>query len=69
MEPAASSMIPFVLVFLAGLAVGGVLGHSGRRQRECILDAISPSATCPLVPPAKPAKLTLVRSEPTEKRQ
>jgi len=65
-------MIPFVLVFLAGLAVGGVLGHSGhsgRRQRECILDEISPTATCPLLPPAKRVKLTLVRSEQTEKRQ
>ena len=69
MEPAASSMVPFVFVFLAGLAVGGVLGHSGRRQRECILDEISPTATCPLLPPAKRAKLTLVRTAPAEKSE
>ena len=62
-------MTALVLSFLAGLGMGVVLGHFVRRQRACVIDAISPAAICPLMPPTRRVKLKLVRTAPAEKSE
>jgi len=62
-------MTALVLSFLAGLGLGAVLGHFLRGPRACVLDAISPAAICPLMPPTRRVKLKLVRTAPAEKSE